>query len=244
MFSQIIKPDYLYGINPIMAAINVKRREIFELYVADNQNKNVNPRISNIMNKAHQLKIPVQILSKVKLEKFCSKGQPHQNVILKCSKLEYINEINTQNHIVVADAIQDPQNFGALLRVGIDNILVDSSNTCTLTPTVSKTSSGALEMMNIYKAPNLIQSMKELRNKYQVIGTSFGGRSRPLSEFKKLDKKAIIIFGNESNGMHPELKQQCHELIQIPSQQREFPATLVDSLNVSVSAGIVLSHLL
>lgn len=102
--------------------------------------------------------------------------------------------------------------------LGIDKVIVDGSNTCTLTPTVSKTSSGALEMMTIYKTPNLNNTLAEMRNNYHIVGTSLGGRSKPLSEFKKFDKNTIIVFGNESNGMNPALKQLCHDLIQIPGQ--------------------------
>lgn len=91
-------------------------------------------------------------------------------MVLKCSPLKYkritsIESKSNQNIVLFLDQITDPQNFGAILRVafflGVNAVVVEEKNRCPLNNTVSKTSSGALELMDIYccnKSVELIES--------------------------------------------------------------------------------------
>jgi len=105
-------------------------------------------------------------------------NRPHQNVVLKCSKIDYtkvkrITDIpavgNTEKKAgqfyLFLDQITDPQNFGSILRtamfIGVDGILVNQKNACGLTPTVSKVSSGALEFIPLYSIRFVSKFMEE-----------------------------------------------------------------------------------
>ena len=96
-------------------------------------------------------------------------SRPHQNVVLKASKLEHLNikkitdiaELQDDEKTdsggklyLFLDGVTDPQNFGSILRsamfFGIDGVIVNKKNACGLTAAVSKVSSGALEFMPIY----------------------------------------------------------------------------------------------
>jgi len=85
------KFDYLYGINPVLAALSANRRaEKFRLYlnVAERQGNNNNPKMEQLTKMAQSQNIKVKYLAKGNLSKFCG-ARPHQNVILKASPLAY-----------------------------------------------------------------------------------------------------------------------------------------------------------
>ncbi|CAK73558.1 unnamed protein product (macronuclear) [Paramecium tetraurelia] len=249
-FSSQKSYDYLYGINPVMSALYANKRSFTQLYVNQTQqNDYINPRVSNILNRAQSLKLDVQMIPKNKLERYCSNDH-HQNVILKCSKLNYCNQLPDESNFVLLDSVQDPQNFGAILRVcfflGINTVIVEKKGQCPLSPTVSKTSAGALELMNIFETDNLANFVKQRKHEFQVIGSGFESNSIPIDEFQKDQNKPkkIIIFGSESSGIRTELFKQCDTIVNIMTSRHTFPETLVDSLNVSVSAGIILQSVL
>jgi len=92
------KFDYLYGINPVMAALSANRRaEKFRLYlnIAERQGTNTNPKMEKITKMAQSQNIKVKYMAKGNLAKFCG-SRPHQNVILKTSPLGYqdVRKIN------------------------------------------------------------------------------------------------------------------------------------------------------
>lgn len=73
-----------------MIAINTNRRTISKLYVSDSEGANMNARVSNIVHRCRKLAIDIEFVKKEALEKACP-NQPHQNVLLKCSPLNYVN---------------------------------------------------------------------------------------------------------------------------------------------------------
>ena len=97
------------------------------------------------------------------MDKYCQHN-PHQGVILKCESLKYeeLQDGKVEEPLsIFIEQINDPQNFGAILRtcyyIGITNIYVDDYSKCPLSPAVSKTSSGALEMLRVFRIRDKIQ---------------------------------------------------------------------------------------
>ncbi|KAI8646066.1 Alpha/beta knot methyltransferase [Parasitella parasitica] len=154
---------------------------------------------------------------------------------------------------IALDQVQDPQNLGSIMRTayffGVDGVLLCSKNSAPLSPTVSKVSSGAIEMMEIYSTPNLVKFLKESHaNGWEIIGAAAGGgeTNQPmnLSQFREAcQKPVVLVLGNEGTGLRTNVQNECTSFVSIPSaidSDTAFNGS-VDSLNVGVAAGVLLS---
>ncbi|KAI8812042.1 Alpha/beta knot methyltransferase [Cladochytrium replicatum] len=151
------------------------------------------------------------------------------------------------------DRIQDPHNLGAILRnahfFGVDGVIVTERESSPLSPTVSRASAGAMEAMDMYVTTNLSKLM-ERSDGWHVVGTAIPDlNSRtPASPIHSVKTRGptIVVFGNEGEGLKPAVLRSCNELVWIPSGRAravEAGVGMLDSLNVSVACGIVLSKL-
>ncbi|KAI7907350.1 Alpha/beta knot methyltransferase [Cokeromyces recurvatus] len=153
---------------------------------------------------------------------------------------------------IALDEVQDPQNLGSILRTayffGVDGVLICSKNSAPLSPTVSKVSSGAVEMMDIYSATNLAKFLKESHtNGWEIIGAVGDAQPsfNPLQFRETYDKPVILVLGNEGTGLRTNIRNECNRFISIPSAIAEEKLNgSVDSLNVGVAAGIIISSAL
>ena len=142
---------------------------------------------------------------------------------------------------LILDSIQDTHNLGAILRTaecaGVDGVILTKHNSAPLNETVTKTSAGATEHLKICLVDNLVNAIKELKeNKFWI----FGSYLNEAKEFTAADYKlpAAIIVGNEEKGIRKLVAENCDFLIKIPMLGK------IQSLNVSVSAGILLFEVL
>ncbi|CAO3642271.1 unnamed protein product [Cunninghamella blakesleeana] len=154
---------------------------------------------------------------------------------------------------IALDQVQDPQNLGSILRTahffGVDGVLVCHKNSAPLSPAVSKVSSGAMELMDIYTTRNLVHFLNASKEQgWQIVGTDLESTMH-LNDYIKStsanEKPRILVFGNEGTGLRTNVKRCCEPLISIPSfhQQLEHPGN-IDSLNVGVSIGVLVHSLL
>lgn len=153
---------------------------------------------------------------------------------------------------IALDEVQDPQNLGSILRTahffGVDGILICSKNSAPLSPTVSKVSSGAVEVMDIYSTSNLVKFLKSSHaNGWQIVGAA--GDANPSITTRQLgdicQKPVILVLGNEGTGLRTNVKNGCNMFVSIPkaAYYDEFSGS-VDSLNVGVAAGVLISSAL
>ncbi len=213
---------YVYGKN-VAKDINSK---IEKVYVSNNfKDKEI---LKNI-------KAPIVYVDKNKLDKMVD--GVHQGIVLKIADYEYkdISELNS-DIVVMLDHLEDPHNFGAIIRTceaaGIKDIIIPRDRSVKVNSTVMKTSAGCLDRVNIYEVTNLVQTINYLKkNNYWVIGTDMEG-----TDYKKIDYKGkiVIIIGNEGNGISRLVKESCDFIATIPMQGE------VNSLNASVAAGIII----
>lgn len=131
--------------------------------------------------------------------------------------------------------------------LGVDGVLLCSKNSAPLSPAVSKVSSGAIEMMDIYSTPNLVKLLKESHaNGWEIIGAA--GDASPsmnLPQFREntSQKPVILVLGNEGTGLRTNVKNGCNAFVSIPSaigENASFNGS-IDSLNVGVAAGVLIS---
>jgi len=170
----------------------------------------------------------------------------HQGIILdvddvKTYDFEYLKKLPKQNPVVVMlDHLEDPHNFGAIIRtceaLGIDAIIIPNDRTVNITSTVVKTSAGAIYNVPIIRVVNLNTCIKNLKDLgYWIFGTDMHG-----TDYRTLDYNmpVCLIIGNEGKGMSKILKDNCDFITTIPMTGK------INSLNASVSCGIVLSKII
>ena len=181
------------------------------------------------------LKCPIVYVEKDKLDKMVD--GVHQGIVLKVADYEYydIDQLNG-DVIVILDHLEDPHNFGAIIRTceaaGITDIIIPKNRSVSVNSTVMKTSVGCLDRVRISSVTNLVSTIDHLKKKgYWVIGTDMNG-----TDYRKLDYtgKIVIIVGNEGSGMSRLVKESCDFIASIPMKGT------VNSLNASVATAIIL----
>jgi len=171
----------------------------------------------------------------------------HQGIVMEIDNIktydinELLEVVSKKNNplVVILDHIEDPHNFGAIIRtseaLGIDGIIIPQDRAVGITDVVVKTSTGAINYVKISRVPNLQVAIKKLKdNKFWIIGTDMDG-----DNYTKLDYKmpVAIVIGNEGHGMSNVVKKECDFIASIPMVGK------INSLNASVSCGIILSHI-
>lgn len=154
------------------------------------------------------------------------------------------------------DEVTDPQNFGALLRsahfFGANGVVTCAKNSASLTATVSKASAGAVEVMRVHSTANMMRFLRRSReNGWRIVGTAVSESSVPLRELPVGPDAppTIVVLGNEGYGVRASVVRECDVLVEVTGEGGGATAdgvepSTVDSLNVSVTGGVVLFHLL
>ena len=169
----------------------------------------------------------------------------HQGIIIETPDIDlydfsYLNNLNRKNPLVVMlDHLEDPHNFGAIIRtceaLGVDAIIIPKDRNVTVNTTVVKTSAGAIYNMPIIEVTNLLSSVNKLKDMgYWIIGTDMNGEDYTKIDY---DMPICLIIGNEGHGMSKVLKENTDFMAMIPMVGK------INSLNASVSCAIVLSRI-
>ena len=143
--------------------------------------------------------------------------------------------------VLILDEVQDPRNFGALIRsaevFGVKGIIITERNAVRINETVVKTSTGAIEYVDIIKVTNISEAIKRLKTlDFWVYGAEGEDGAHDYSK-EKYPNKTALVLGSEGNGMRKKVKESCDVLIKIPMYGK------INSLNVSVAGGIILSEI-
>lgn len=141
--------------------------------------------------------------------------------------------------IVVLDHINDPGNLGTIIRTadwfGIKNILVSENSADIYNPKVVRSSMGSLFHISVGKSKNILEDLMAVQKEgYVIAGLSMDGDD--ISNLKPT-KEMVYVFGSESHGIHPEVEKMLDARYTIPGKGK------AESLNVAISAGIVLSRI-
>lgn len=220
----------VYGKNVALEYLE-NNKKIDKAFVQNNFND------FDIINKLKKRNIRIQTLNKFDMDKKVS--GLHQGIILNVEDYKYadIYDIisDEDSLIVMLDHIEDPHNFGAIIRsceaAGVDGIIIPSDRSVEVNSTVIKTSVGTTEKMPIARVTNLNSTIKLLKDKgYWIFGTDMNG-----TDYTKLDYKGktCIICGNEGSGMSKLVGENCDFIASIPMKGE------VNSLNASVATAIV-----
>ena len=162
----------------------------------------------------------------------------HQGIIAIIDDYEYVDykTMFGENIVVILDHLEDPHNFGAIIRTceaaGIKSIIIPKDRSVSITDTVVKTSTGALEYVKIASVTNLVNVIKDFqKNGYFVYGAEANGVPSRNCNYNEL---SVLVIGSEGNGLSRLVRENCDEIISLPMKGH------VNSLNASVAAGILI----
>ena len=229
--------NLIFGRNAVMELLK-SGRSVNKLFIAEGSRDG---SIQKIFSLAKTAGVVVEFVKRDKLDKLCD-GH-HQGVAalaaaINYSTLEEILELDESPFIVLLDELEDPQNFGAILRtaeaVGVHGVIIPKRRSVQLNATVFKTSAGAAEYVKVAQVTNVAQTLKNLRGRgLKIVGADMSAEI----DFKQADLTGgiVLIIGNEGKGMRRLTRENCDMLIKIPMVGK------INSLNAS-AAGAVLMY--
>ncbi|NXX40224.1 MRM1 methyltransferase, partial [Tricholaema leucomelas] len=251
--------EILFGVAPCTLALSQSRRDLYRLFLKQGSSSR-RLLMNEFVLQATARGVPVYHVKGRELNALC-RGGVHQGVCLEATPLRFksLKEAekpdlgheespNQQLIWLVLESVQDPMNLGAVLRsayfLGVDRVVTSQRNSCPLTPTVSKASSGAVELFDVYSTDDLQSFLKaKSAEGWEVVGTVKSPEeveNVPViscSEFR-WNKPILLVIGNEGDGLSLETQLLCHQMLAIPPGRALHPG--IESLNVSVAAGILL----
>lgn len=211
-----LKPE---DIRKVFISKNVKNNELFE-YLKSN-------------------KIKYELTENFILDKKI-KGN-HQGIVIEINDYSYYNlkESYNEDFVVILDHLEDPHNFGAIIRTceaaGINYIIIPKDRSVRVNETVMKTSSGALSRIKIILVSNINDAINKLKKEgFFIYAADMLGKN-----YKKIDfnLKKCLIIGNEGKGISELVLKNSDEIVSIPMKGK------INSLNASVAAAVLIFNM-
>lgn len=228
----------IYGINAVTEALKAGR------LVSMRAGRRNDRRLQELLANAEQAGIPIRRVSDAELDRE-SGGSSHQGVIAEVSERrvyelqDLIDDALARPPalIVVLDGIEDPHNFGAILRtcdaVGAHGVVRQTRHSAPLTAATGKASAGALAHVKIADVVNVARAVDELKEA-RIWTVGLAGDARSSYDKMDLSLPTAFVLGAEGTGLRRLVRERCDLLANIPMLGH------VESLNVSVAAGVVL----
>lgn len=229
--------ERIIGINPVTEALLNKENNIEKLELYRGLKEDTVKKIKELASKRN-----------IKIFYTGKKIDNSQGVAIYISNHDYYVEqqdafenLNTKEKsiVLILDEIQDPRNFGAIIRsaeiFNVDLIIIPERNSVRINETVVKTSTGAIEYVKITKVTNLSDTINKLKRiGFWVYGAA--GEATIDYNLETYPNKIALVLGNEGTGIRKKVREHCDKLIKIPMYGK------INSLNVSVATGILLSR--
>ena len=199
--------------------------------------------VRTIIREAKKGDTIINYVKKERLDQLSETGH-HQGVIAMAASYEYATvedilekarEKGEAPFIIVLDNIEDPHNLGAMIRTanlaGAHGVIIPKRRAVGLTPTVARTSAGAINYTPVAKVTNLKQTMEQLKKE----GMWFVCADMDGTPYYQMDLKGPmgLVIGNEGEGVSRLIKETCDFVASIPMKGD------IDSLNASVAAGVL-----
>jgi len=228
---------YHYGKNTIKGLVESKAK-IEEVFISNTFND------KNILNILAKNDIEPIVVSTNKIESFAT-GKNHQGIVAKTFEFEYkdidyiIKKTKDKDNstIVILDGLEDPQNFGNLIRtceaLGVDGIILPKHRSVKVTPTVAKVSTGAISSVDIAIVTNLKQAVTKLKeNGYWIVCAHMD--TNTLYDQVDYKGKMALVIGSEGKGVSKSMLDESDFIVKLPMYGQ------VSSLNAATSGAIIL----
>ena len=236
--------EFIYGHWAVMESLRAGRRTFEQLLIADTLEDKGFP--GEILAMAQERGVKVRRVPRRILDDLANEAN-HQNMVLRAGDyvytsvddmLAYAAGREEKPFLLLLDLLKDPQNVGSLLRVadavGIHGIILQERRGVGITPAVVNASSGAVEHLKVAQVTNLVQTMKDLKEKdVWLVGLDIG-LNVPTIDKTDLNIAIGLVLGSEGEGMRRLVRDTCDLLICLPMRGR------VGSLNVATVGSVAL----
>lgn len=241
----IIREDIVEGRNAVIETLR-SDRTVEQILISKGDKEG---SINVIRALAKDKGIVIKEVDRKKLDLVSETGS-HQGVIAKVTPYKYFTledmldkaeKAGEKPFILILDEIEDPHNLGSIVRTaelcGVHGIIIPKRRNVGITPTVYKSSAGAIEHMMVAKVTNINAVIDELKEKnIWVYGADMEGED--YSYEADLEGAVALVIGSEGKGISKLTKEKCDKLIKIPMVGK------INSLNASVAAGILMYEVL
>lgn len=239
--------NQIYGLLPVLEALRARRRPLQKILLLEGAQP---ARLSELLDLARRAGVAVEKRDRRTLDDLTRQAN-HQGVVALTKAAgagyvaaeELLDSLNPVEKplVVLLDGIEDPHNLGAILRTcegaGVDGVFIPEHRAAGLNETVAKTSAGAVEYVRVARVTNLARLIEDLKARGSwVIGVE-GGAASAHWDFDFTTPLALV-FGSEGKGIRRLVREHCDAVVSIPMRGQ------LNSLNVSVAAGIVLFEVL
>ncbi|HEY2963075.1 MAG TPA: 23S rRNA (guanosine(2251)-2'-O)-methyltransferase RlmB [Pyrinomonadaceae bacterium] len=237
--------NVIYGVNAVLEALRAGKRQVETIVVLQSARPD---RLKSVLELARERGVPVQRVPRLDLDHKLGEAR-HQGVMARIAAAHYADadelldqlatKVGTPDPPLVLglDAIEDPRNMGSMLRTaecaGVQGVFIAERRAVGLTGAVAKVAAGALEYVPVARVTNLVRLMEQLKERNIWVVGAAGEANQSYTDWDWTLPSAVFL-GNEGRGLHRLVREHCDALIRIPLVGK------LDSLNVSVAAGVLL----
>lgn len=237
--------NVIYGVNAVLEALRAGKRQVESITIL--QSAHVD-RLKMVLDLAREKNVPVQRAPRLELDRTLGEAR-HQGVMARIAAAHYTDaddlldelaaKVGTADPplVVGLDGIEDPRNMGSMLRTaecaGVHGVFIAERRAVGLTGVVAKTAAGALEYVPVARVTNLVRLIEQLKERNIWVIGSAADAKQSYTEWD-WTLPAAVFLGNEGHGLHRLVREHCDTLVRIPVVGK------LDSLNVSVAAGVLL----
>lgn len=232
--------DFVFGRHAVVEALQTPDR-VNRVFIQEGTSSR---DAAKVIELAREKGIQVQTVPKTKIEALVGNAV-HQGLVASIAAYEYADledvfkkaeEKGEDPFIVILDGVEDPHNLGSILRTadatGVHGIIIPKRRSASLTATVAKASTGAIEHVPVVRVTNLTQTIEQLKARgIWVFGTDMNG-----TDYRKWNTSGplAIVMGNEGKGVSRIVKESVDEMVTIPMVGH------VQSLNASVASALMM----
>lgn len=237
-----INGELVFGRNAVRESLRAGLRTPTRLFLADGVRED--DRIAEIVSLARDADVLVDRIPRALLDD-TARGGNHQGVGLETSAYPYVDLediVEAEGSVLVMDHLNDPQNFGTLMRAadasGVAGIVLPQDRSVEVTPAVVNASSGAVEHLRICKTPNLPRALDKLEQSGRwIVGLDEDETAHSIYE-SIIPTPVALVLGAEGGGISPIVRKRCQVIVSLPMFGN------IDSLNAATAGSIVLFELL
>jgi 23S rRNA (guanosine2251-2'-O)-methyltransferase len=235
--------ELLYGRRPVYEALRAGRRRIYKLLLAEGLSDKSGP-VAELVSLARDAGVPVTGTPRRELDRVTDN---HQGVVAQASPYAYfeldqlvaaVAALGLPPLFLLLDLLQDPQNFGSLLRtaeaVGVHGIIIPDRRAVGVTPAVVSASAGAVEHLRVAQVTNLARTIEELKEHDVWVAGLEATPGAELYDRADLRGPLALVVGSEGSGLRRLVREKCDFLVRLPMHGR------VASLNAAVAGSVAL----
>jgi len=231
--------EWIYGLNPVLEVVR-SGREVKAVFLSSTRKDKVTALEEEITSRG----IKINRADNLFFDSRFAKG--HQGIAALVAPRGYADfdellETPSRNNerplFLLLDGVEDPRNFGAVLRVadagGVHGVVIQAYRSASLSPEAVKASAGASEHIPIAMVPNIKNAIRDMKESgITIVGAEADAELLPWET--DLSVPLALVMGSEGGGMRKTVREQCDLLVRLPMRGK------VNSLNVSVATGVII----